>query len=205
MTKQELLQRVIETVMQERKKAEESLATTRQAAIDAPGAMQSHSDTTKSQMSRLAEEIERSIEEKNFALRTLQGMAHSGLPSDTEVIKIGSVVEVLTERGEREIYFILPVGGGIEIVDNDRTITVATCASTYRHSTHREKTKPDGQATDRFFTERTHDCRHSVKPSIARFFFFLHKTPLPGLGIPAEMIIRLPGITFLNSPKKNAA
>ena len=126
MTKQKLLQRVIETVMQERKKAEESLATTRQAAIDAPGAMQSHSDTTKSQMSRLAEEIERSIEEKNFALRTLQGMAHSGLPSDTEVIKIGSVVEVLTERGEREIYFILPVGGGIEIVDNDRTITVAT-------------------------------------------------------------------------------
>jgi len=126
MTKQEFLQRVIKTITQEREKAEESFATTRQAAIDAPGAMQSHSDTTKSQMSRLAGEIQRSIEEKNFALRTLQSMAYSGLPSDTGVIKVGSVVEVLTERGEQEIYFILPVGGGIEIVDNEKRILVVT-------------------------------------------------------------------------------
>lgn len=126
MTKHELLQHVIETIMLDIEKAEKSFVTTKQAAIDAPGAMQSHSDTTKSQMSRLAETIQRSIEEKNLALRILQNMAQSVLPLYTGVIKIGSVVEALTEHGERETYFILPVGGGIEIVDNDQTIVVIT-------------------------------------------------------------------------------
>lgn len=88
--------------------------------------MQSHSDTTKSQMSRLAEEIQRSINEKGLAIRTLDALIYSGLPSDVDAIRVGSVVEVCDERNEREIFFILPAGGGIEVADDDRTILVVT-------------------------------------------------------------------------------
>lgn len=126
MTKQELLQRVIETLAREKNSAEQSLKTTMQAVIEAPGAMQSHSDTTKWQMSRRAEVIQRLIDEKSFAIHTLQDMIHSNLSSDAGEVEIGSIVEIRNERNEREVYFILPVGGGIEVVDNDRTILVIT-------------------------------------------------------------------------------
>ena len=51
MNKQKLLQCIIETLAQREKSAKQNLEATRQAAIEAPGAMQSHSDTTKWQMS----------------------------------------------------------------------------------------------------------------------------------------------------------
>jgi transcription elongation GreA/GreB family factor len=129
MTKQELLQCVINALSEGIKKAERSFATTRQAMIEAPGAMQSHSDTTKSQMSRLAEEIQRSINEKQFALYTLQRMVHAGLPPNVRKVQVGAVVEVLNESKEKEFYFVLPVGGGIKVTDGDKIILVVTPAA----------------------------------------------------------------------------
>jgi transcription elongation GreA/GreB family factor len=126
MTKQKLLQHVVEALTQERRNTERSLEAARSAAIEAPGAMQSHSDTTKSQMSRLSEEMQRSIDEKDLALRALNALMYSGLPSNVEAVKVGSVVEVRDGRNERAIYFILPAGGGIKVVDGDRTILVVT-------------------------------------------------------------------------------
>ena len=72
MNKQKLLQYVIETLTQREKNAQQSLEAARQAAIEAPGAMQSHSDTTKWQMSRRAEAIERSLFETQRALNALK-------------------------------------------------------------------------------------------------------------------------------------
>lgn len=127
MTKQELLHCIIEELSQEIANAEQNFKMTMQAAADAPGAMQSHSDTTKSQMSRLAEGIQRSINEKNQSLRTLRGMAdENSFSGSYEEVKIGSIVEVLSEHDERVSYFILPVGGGIKITDNKRVILTAT-------------------------------------------------------------------------------
>ena len=126
MTKQELLQHVIKALIQSKKSAEQSFAVTKQAAIEAPGAMQSHSDTTKSQMGNFAEKVQESIIEKDHAINTLQTMARSDLSSDLSNIRIGSVAEVLTETNERETYFMLPVGGGIKVTDGNRTISVIT-------------------------------------------------------------------------------
>ena len=127
MTKHELLQCVVETLKREIENAKQSLESTSKAATEAPGAMESHSDTTKSQMSRLADEMQRLISEKSLALHTLQSVAHSGLLSGAgEETQVGSVVEVLTERNGREFYFILPAGGGIEINDNDKIVCVVT-------------------------------------------------------------------------------
>jgi transcription elongation GreA/GreB family factor len=126
MTKQKLLQNVIEELRREIKSAEQSFAATKKAAIEAPGAMQSHSDTTKFQMNQLTAEIQKSIYEKNLAIGILQSMANSNLPHNSEKVEVGSLVETLNEYKEHEFYFILPVGGGIKIVDNSKTISVIT-------------------------------------------------------------------------------
>lgn len=126
MNKHELLQNVIEKIRQEIKSAEQSFESTKKAAIEAPGAMQSHSDTTKFQMGQLAGEIQRSIYEKNLAINTLQNMIHSNLSSDFKKVEMGSLIETLNESGVREFYFILPVGGGIKIIDNSKIISIIT-------------------------------------------------------------------------------
>lgn len=111
MNKQKLLQCVIETLVQREKSAKQSLETARQAAIEAPGAMQSHSDTTKWQMSRRAEAIERSLFETQRALGALKR-----LMDHPPTITTGSdyaIVEVKNlDDGSMAKYFLLPAGGG---------------------------------------------------------------------------------------------
>jgi len=125
MTKKELLQSVIDTLKKNMESAEERLKTIVQAAVDAPGAMQSYSDTTKSQMGQIADELQRSLTEQSLTLGILQSMVSSySLFDDVGCVKIGSFVEVLDENTEREFYLILPAGGGIEISDQGREILV---------------------------------------------------------------------------------
>ena len=126
MIKQELLLNVIEQLTQEVKRVEQNLTEVKKAAAEAPGAMQSHSDTTKFQMSQLAGKIQNSINEKISALSVLQKMAHSDFCLDSEKIQIGSLVETLNENREQEFYFILPVGAGIKIINNTKTILIIT-------------------------------------------------------------------------------
>ncbi len=42
-----------------------------------------------------------------------------------EPIGIGALVE-LESKGEKDLYFIIPISGGVEVKDNDRTILVIT-------------------------------------------------------------------------------
>ncbi|MBT9169422.1 MAG: hypothetical protein DDT19_02781 [Syntrophomonadaceae bacterium] len=111
MNKQKLLQYVIETLAQREKSAKQSLEAARRAAIEAPGAMQSHSDTTKWQMSRRAEAIERSLFENQRALGVLKR-----LMDHPPTITMGSgyaIVEVKNPDDESITkYFLLPAGGG---------------------------------------------------------------------------------------------
>ena len=111
MNKQKLLQCVIETLVQREKSAKQSLETARRAAIEAPGAMQSHSETTKWQMSRRAEAMERSLFETQRALGALKR-----LMDHPPTITTGSgyaIVEVKNlDDGSMAKYFLLPAGGG---------------------------------------------------------------------------------------------
>jgi hypothetical protein len=111
MDKQRLLQCVIETLTQREESTKQSLEITRQAAIDAPGAMQSHSDTTKWQMSQRAGAIGQSLCETQKGLGELKRLM-SHLPSITR----GSVYAIIEvdnlDDGSRAKYFLLPAGGG---------------------------------------------------------------------------------------------
>lgn len=111
MIKQKLLQCLIETFTQKRENAKQNLETARQAAIDAPGAMQSHSDTTKWQMSRRAEALQRSIVETQQALDTFESLMR--YPPTITKCSVYTIVEVENlDDGSRTKYFLLPAGGG---------------------------------------------------------------------------------------------
>ncbi len=128
MDKQEILQGVIEKIQQEIQDAEQSFESTRNAAIEAPGAMQSHSDTTKFQMGQLAGKIQNSIYEKRLAIKTIQNIIDSDLSPDSDIdkIKVGSLVEILNESKISEFYYILPVGGGTKITCKNKIVSVIT-------------------------------------------------------------------------------
>lgn len=111
MNKQKLLQYVIEALTQREKSAKQNLETTRRATIEAPGAMQSHSDTTKWQMSRRAEAIERSLFETQQALRVLKSIGD--YPPTITKCSGYAIIEVENlDDGSRSKYFLLPAGGG---------------------------------------------------------------------------------------------
>lgn len=123
MNKQKLLQFVIETLTQREKSAKQSLETTRQAAIEAPGAMQSHSDTTKWQMSRRAEVIERSLFETQKALRALKHLMDHP-PTITKGSGYAIVELKNLDDGLMAKYFLLPAGGGDTYEVDGEEITV---------------------------------------------------------------------------------
>lgn len=111
MNKQKLLECVIETLTRSEKSAKQSLETTRQAAIEAPGAMQSHSDTTKWQMNQRAGAIEQSLFETQQALGALKRLR--GHPPAITKGSVYAIIEVKNLDDEsRTKYFLLPAGGG---------------------------------------------------------------------------------------------
>ncbi len=79
-----------------------------QSAIDAPGAMQSKSDTTKSQMSRLADNILFSYQQVQNCISSIK---ERGFHKQCEEVEIGAVVQVEENQNEN-YYFILPTNCG---------------------------------------------------------------------------------------------
>ncbi|MFH1654332.1 MAG: GreA/GreB family elongation factor [Pseudomonadota bacterium] len=119
--KHKIILSVIEKLTEERGRIEASLKAARQAAVDAPGAMQSHSDTTKFQMGILADNIAKTLEDKKLAIQELTMFAGRRAYHTSSVnIKLGSLVHVKTNDGEIKLYFILPAGSGTEIMDENR-------------------------------------------------------------------------------------
>jgi transcription elongation GreA/GreB family factor len=126
MNKSELLQKVIDVLQKNIEGVERRAQTATQASIDAPGAMQSHSDTTKSQMGQIANALQKSLSEQQLAMSALQTMISMSRPSEAKFVEEGSLVEVTDGGSENEFYLILPAGGGIEIEDRERTILIVT-------------------------------------------------------------------------------
>ena len=111
MDKKDILKKVIEALEKEIHNLKESVGTIHRTAVEAPGAMESHSDTTKSQMQSLEAKTSEDVFSKEHELKTLRRF----IPSDAgEKIEIGSLFEV-EERGKRSTFFLLEGGAGIKI------------------------------------------------------------------------------------------
>lgn len=99
-----LVEKLIMNFQEEAEKTKKSFESAKEAAIAAPGAMQSKSDTTKFQMSRLAENY---INTYQQIQRCVSALRKIDLSKDYEVIGIGAVVKVEENQNE-DYYFVLP-------------------------------------------------------------------------------------------------
>ncbi|MCL4404162.1 GreA/GreB family elongation factor [Patescibacteria group bacterium] len=121
--KTDLIEKVIESLERDKASAEAGLASAREGAKEAPSAMESHSDTTRSQMQHLAENLEKDIQEKESGIMALGDFKTSVGPAKGDV-SVGSVVSITDEAERRFIYFILPAGGGTKVETDGASITV---------------------------------------------------------------------------------
>jgi hypothetical protein len=124
MDKQRLLQSVYDALTRDLKNTEQSIGKTMQAAIEAPSAMESHSDTTKFQMSTVANVMQGSYATKQQGLLALETL----MANPPYISRIGSyaLVEVRDDQGCDERYFLLPAGGGgMYEIDGEEVIVLS--------------------------------------------------------------------------------
>jgi len=126
MEKSELLKKVILAVEDEIKGLELSAGSSHQMSVDAPSAMQSHSDTTKFQMKALEENTKRSILEKQIFLRNVVDLI--SLQKEAKEVEIGSLVRI-SEGESMKQYILLEGGAGIIVEDDGKKWIVVTIAS----------------------------------------------------------------------------
>ena len=115
MDKAGIVNEIIKELERQRSELETGLASARQAAMESPGAMQSHSDTTKSQMHTLASNIEKLIKEKTSAINALKNNPAS--EGSSKKIGIGTLVETEGENGRKIFYLIAPEGGAGAVIE----------------------------------------------------------------------------------------
>lgn len=113
MNKKNLVERLLINLEKKAEESRNSFESAHQAAIAAPGAMQSKSDTTKFQMSRLAESFLASHQQIQ---RCVSALKEIDLSKERKVIEIGAVVKVEENKGE-DYYFILPLDRGSQSIE----------------------------------------------------------------------------------------
>jgi len=97
-------------------------AVAKQATLDSPHVMKSKREVTGIEASYLANALAGNIQEREFWLRALRQFH---LPEAPQRAALGCVVGIGRPEGPVEhLYFILPVGGGMEIPLGDGTQTV---------------------------------------------------------------------------------
>ena len=122
MNKQKILQLVHADLSRNLESTRESIGKTRQQAIEAPGAMESKSDTTKSQMSNIANVLQGSYATNQQGLLDLEALMVS--PPQSSRVSSYSLVEVRDASDSKENYFILPAGGGNTYEVDGEEVTV---------------------------------------------------------------------------------
>ena len=128
MNKKTIIRGVIDELERQKNELETGLKSAEEAALESPGAMQSHSDTTKSQMHTLAMNIKNMAKQKETAIGSLNKLMDSEKIFDS--VKEGALVETEGEDGEKNFYIIAPEGGaGATIIREDATIISITLAT----------------------------------------------------------------------------
>ncbi len=123
-----ILDRVIETVREQTRNAEEGRQRAVQESVFHKGAMASRYDTFKEEAQYLAAGYSTQLQELNRILGTLES-----LRTDPPTIKWGSLYAIVEledcEDLSISVYFLLPAGGGEIHEVNGEKITVLTIGS----------------------------------------------------------------------------
>lgn len=124
--KLDIIKQVVDILSDQVKSLEKSLMNTNESINDAPGAMVSHSDTTRSQLTSVVNAAGNSFSEKLEGLKMLTRFLTVDLSEVVfEKVKQGCIV-VIQKDDTTEHYLILPAGSGIKLKFNDDLITCLT-------------------------------------------------------------------------------
>ncbi len=126
MDKKKLLQLVFEKLCEEKSKLERAARAAHRAAVEAPGAMQSHSDTTKFQMNLASDQMKELVATHAQAIRILSAFLPAWEPKPATTVGLGSLIKVGDDAEQERWYFLLPTGGGTTVAVDGRSITVIT-------------------------------------------------------------------------------
>lgn len=113
MNKKNLVGKLIMNLQQKAEETKKSFESAKEAAIAAPGAMQSKSDTTKFQMSRLAESHLNTYQQIQCCISALREI---DLSKDYQVIGVGAIVKA-EENQSKDYYFLLPSECGNQSIE----------------------------------------------------------------------------------------
>ncbi len=116
MDKQQVLKILLAQLEENKQSSLKNYETYRQASVDAPGAMESHSDTSRVEFGNLADNIAREIENTDKLIKTLQQINNE----KNNEIKLGSLVCV-EENKRTSCFFIVPEGAGGLKIENSNT------------------------------------------------------------------------------------
>ena len=113
MNKKTFIDVVLKESERQLKESNDSLKRIKQAARDAPGPMQSKSDTSKHQLSQLASNIESGCNDIKKLIASLKLIDTNKV---YDKIQIGAIVE-LKENNNAFLVIVLPSGGGGQTVE----------------------------------------------------------------------------------------
>lgn len=126
MDKNEVVNEILQEIRKQKSEIEAGLVSIRQAAKEAPGAMESHSDTTKSQMHTLATNIENIFKEKEVVEKFLNNLLNEK-NEKSNLIKLGTLVETEDQNHQKTFYLLVPNGGAGVIIqkENIRIVSIS--------------------------------------------------------------------------------
>ncbi len=123
-SKPELIARLVKRIDRGIEHTALAQANARQAAIDAPGAMQSRYDSSKEEQGYLADSLSARVNQKATEAARLRGLP---LPEDSFIVQEGSLVRLEDVAEQRFVdYLVLPCCGGERLETGNGDITVVT-------------------------------------------------------------------------------
>ena len=119
MEKEKIKELVLDNLIKTREELAKSYESYKDAAREAPGAMQSHSDTSKFQSNILAENIAQQLSLFDRAIKTIKECIHKN--GD---VGVGALIKI-KENGEIKYFYFVPEGvGGFRLEDGGNNVQV---------------------------------------------------------------------------------
>jgi transcription elongation GreA/GreB family factor len=127
--KKSVLTALRSAIEEQKVSAQQALHEALAAIADAPGPMQSHSDTTRYQKSILADSAAKSLQDKEVALKTLDTLLEAAQDTFLEFVGVGAVAMLTNEEDDLELYFLMPHGGGASVPIGHYLVTIISPSS----------------------------------------------------------------------------
>jgi transcription elongation GreA/GreB family factor len=132
--KKKIIDEVIISLLVDISDIEKSIAIQHGLLQDSPNAMQSWSDTTRSQKEELISGLNKQLNEKNVILSFLRNFKIE----TNDTIKSGSLIEI-QENDDSSLYFVIPGSKSNKISFKDKEVTIISPGSLIAKSLYSRK------------------------------------------------------------------